>query len=278
MFYVLAGVNKREFPLLEKYNMNHILLSQLDNSWLKNILPLLTKKHHLIVDSWAFTAWTLWKVLDIDEYWKKCVKIWKEFGHRTNIYFVSLDVIPSKPWRRPTKSDIEESAQKSLNNYLYLEKHYKVKWMPVFHQHEDFKRLQKYIDHWVDYLWISPANDLRPKERLKWLQYTYHKYLIKTKVKTHWFWVSTILLVKNIPFYTYDSMSWKSWSIYNIFAKYKNYNFYSYSAKKYREKFWIDLSKLSNQEKIELNLREYAKMSKSMYSLHKARKTLYRLQ
>jgi len=275
MHYVLAWCDKKDFILAEKYNMKHILLSQLDKSWLKNMLPLLTKDHSIIIDSWAFTAWTMWKKLDIDEYWQRCVEIQKKFWHTTTIYFVSVDVIPSKPWRKPNKEDRETSAQESWNNYLYLEKTYKVKWMPVFHQHEDFKWLQKYIDYWVEYLGMSPANDLRPKDRLKWLQYCYHKYLLKTKVKTHWFWVSTMLLVKNIPFFSYDSMTRKSWCMYNRFVKYKNYDFQNYHAKTYREKFNIDIWKLTTHQKIELNLREYAKMSVSMNKLHRARKTLY---
>ena len=275
MHYVLAWCNKNDFILSEKYNMKHILLSQLDKSWLKNMLPLLTKDHSIIIDSWAFTVWTKWSVIDIDEYWKRCVDIQKQFWHKTTIYFVSLDVIPSRPWVKPTKQDREDSAKQSWENYLYLEKNYKVKWMPVFHQHEDFKWVEKYIDYWVEYLWISPANDLRPKERLKWLQYLYHNYLIKTKIKTHWFWVSTMLLVKNIPFFSYDSMSWKAGCMYNSFQKYINYDFKTYQAKHYREKFWIDLGKLTTQQKVELNLKEYAKMSHSMNKLHRARKTLY---
>ena len=120
MHYVLAWCNKNDFILSEKYNMKHILLSQLDKSWLKNMLPLLTKDHSIIIDSWAFTVWTKWSVIDIDEYWKRCVDIQKQFWHKTTIYFVSLDVIPSRPWVKPTKQDREDSAKQSWENFQFV--------------------------------------------------------------------------------------------------------------------------------------------------------------
>lgn len=148
--------------------------------------------------------------------------------------------------------------------------------MPVFHQYESFERLQKYIDDWVEYIGISPANDCKPKKRLIRLKHVYHKYLLHTKVKTHWFWVTTYSILKEIPFFSCDSTS-RLWGwTYNTFTNFSNGKLTTCTAKSMREKLKIDLWKMKLIDKRERNLRNIKLMEEYVNKLHKAKKIVYR--
>lgn len=268
MRYILAWMQNQYTSIARKYWFNHFLLSRIWGSKADKFAPWLQVNESLIVDSWAFSVWTVWQKIDIDKYWRYAVELNKT-NKGKEIYYVSLDVIPGSFWRKPTKEQREESAKQSYEQRHYLKDTYKVRWMPVFHQHEDFVRLQKYIDDGVDYLGISPANDCTPSERLKWLKRVFYKYLIKTKVKTHGFGVTTLSIIKEIPFYSCDSTSWMSSIKYNCFLYFDKGCLYNWQAKVARVKIGIDLAKLSDKEKIERNIRNVKKMEEYVNSIHK---------
>lgn len=161
------------------------------------------KTKNIIVDSGAFSAWTKKQHINIDKYIEFC----KSFKHRPeNIYFVNLDKIPGDFGRKPTKNEIEESAQIGWNNMLYMENH-GIKVIHVFHQHEDFKWLDKLVEH-QEYIGISPANDVTKQVRMLWLNKVFSR--IKASRKTHGFGATAKEIVLGYPWYSVDSTSWKS--------------------------------------------------------------------
>ena len=272
MRYVIAWAQANAMQLYRKYWFTNFLISQLDKSSIKSFLPLLWEWDSIIVDSWAFTVWTKWKLLDIDEYARFCMQLNQQYRKKLEIYYVNLDVIPWEFWRRPIKQEIEDSARESYERFHYLQKNYPIKWMPVFHQHERFEWLQKYIDEWVDYIGISPANDLPPVKRLAWLKVVFYKYLIPSgkKIRTHWFGITTYSVIKDIPFFSCDSTSWLSWVRFNNYARFNNWKWSSGSASVIRNKIGIDLAKLPDLKKWEYNLREISKMVDYVNALQKA--------
>lgn len=277
MRYVIAWAKQEAMHLYKKYWFTNFLITQLDKSSIRTFLPLLWKWDSIIVDSWAFSVWTKWKQLDIDEYARFCMELDRQYWKKLEIYYVNLDVIPWEFWRRPTITEIEDSARQSYERFHYLQKKYPIKRMPVFHQHEKFEWLQKYIDEWVDYIGISPANDLRPAERLRRLKQCFFKYLIPSwkKIRTHWFWITTYSVIKDIPFFSCDSTSRLSWWRFNSYFRFSNWKWESCNAQAIRKKLWIDLAKLPVLKKWEYNLREISKMIKYVNALQRVKNLDY---
>lgn len=158
----------------------------------------------LILDSGAFSVWSNGETIKLDDYKAFCLDVKKLLGGETNLKIVNLDVLPGKWGERPTEEQRENSAQQSWNNMLELEAE-GLKVINVFHQHEDFKWLEKLRNH-SDYIGISPANDVSMPEKLNWLNAVFKR--IKNSVKTHGFAVTAAAQVYNYPFYSVDSSSW----------------------------------------------------------------------
>ena len=263
--------------LYKKYWFHNFLLTQLDRNGISKFIPYMQKGDSLIVDSWAFSVWTRWLVLDMDEYGKYAVDLHNKRGDKVELYYVGVDVIPGKFGVKPTREQREESAKMSYENWKYMSDRYKVNWIPVFHQHEDFKWLMKYVNEWADYIGISPANDCKPKERLRWLYQVYFKYLLPSwkKIKTHGFWITTYSVIKEIPFFSCDSTSWLAGAIYNSFFRFSNGKASTLTASSFRKLTGVDYGKLSDYKKYEMNLREISKMIGYVNGLQKAKNLLY---
>lgn len=160
---------------------------------------------NLILDSGAFSVWTRNESIDIDAYAYFCERVKEEFP-LCNVYIVNLDVLPGRFGRRPSDQERENSASSGWKNMEYLESK-GLKVIPVFHQHEDFKWLDMMRKH-VDYIGISPANDVSMPEKLNWLNEVFGR--IKDTIKTHGFAVTSDEQLVRYPFFSVDSSSWTS--------------------------------------------------------------------
>ena len=160
----------------------------------------------IMLDSGAYTLWKKGGKVNIDEY---CDFIFK-YKDKVESY-VNLDVIPGKWSVKPTFQEIEEAARKSFENYTHMLKK-GLNPIPVFHQGEDFKWLERYIDISCEYIGISPANDSFTPQKVKWLDHVFNRitdcngYPI---VKTHGFGITTPKILFKYPWYSVDSITWK---------------------------------------------------------------------
>lgn len=120
----------------------------------------------MFMDSGAFSAWTKGEVINIDEYAAFCLKFQDDLE-----CIASLDVIPGAFGRIPTKAEVDRSAEKGFENYLYLlEKGLdKNKLLHIFHQGEDMFWLEEIIKT-CPYFGISPANDRTTEQKIQWLE------------------------------------------------------------------------------------------------------------
>jgi hypothetical protein len=169
------------------------------------------------MDSGAFSAWTKDKQVDLDAYIAFCKAV-KEISP-CETYFVNLDVIPGRYGRKPNSKEREESAERGWANYERM-RAAGLKVIHIFHQHEDFKWLEK-IKASSDYIGISPANDCSIKSRLGWLKKVYS--IVKQDVKTHIFGLTAFTILKEIPCYSADSSSWSMTSRYGTILQYKDF-------------------------------------------------------
>ena len=165
-------------------------------------------RNEIIVDSGAFTAWTLGRRIDLAEYVRFCFRVLENSSAR--VTFINLDVIPGRFRRPPTAQEREESAAVGWRNFETM----RAVGLPVihvFHQHEGFDWLRRIVDA-GGVVGISPANDVSVPERELWLRKVYHS--IGVGVRTHAFGVTTVSLMERFPFYSVDSTSWLAPSLY----------------------------------------------------------------
>ena len=155
---------------------------------------------NVIIDSGAFSVWNKGISIDIDEYLQFCLKQPKEWT------FINLDIIPKK---NATAKEIESCCQQGYENYIYLKKHLK-NVMPVYHQGEDFKWLHKFIET-EDYIGIGFGNDRHEKHRREFLAKVFN--ITKDNIKLHGLGYSSFEGLTLFPFYSVDSISYRSFNI-----------------------------------------------------------------
>ena len=174
-----------------------------------------------LLDSGVFSSWSKGDEVDIDAYSDDIHRIIDEgtFSH-----FVGCDVIPGEYGRIPTDTEVEASAKKGWENFLYMVEKKKVppnRLIHVFHQGERFfwlENLMKYHAALVKsgvkdglYIGISPANDRTSRQRILWLEECM-PYLTNedgsAKIRFHGFGATSTLFMHRYPWYTCDSTSW----------------------------------------------------------------------
>ena len=259
------------FKMLEEENVESVLSSyafikdpqKMINLW-GDFVP-----KNLILDSGAFSVWSNGKTVDIDSYALFCEGVKRLLPSEVNLYVVNLDVLPGKFGQRPTNEEREYSASQGFENMLYLESK-GLKVIHVFHQHEDFKWLDKMRNH-SDYIGISPANDCSMKEKLHWLNEVFG--LIKDTIKTHGFAVTSHEQLYRYPFYSVDSSSWTAPPRFGripIFMDDLTMKSIQYKDKENVVKYWdylkhIGIEKLGAdkyEDRVKLAIRSYQQLEK----------------
>ncbi len=161
---------------------------------------------HLILDSGAFSAWNLGVEVDLDDY----ARYVKENSESIDAV-INLDVIPATPGNMPTREDVEDAAARSWDNLIYLEEEHGIFAVPVFHQGEDSKWLQRMIDHGCPYIGISPANDRSTVAKMFWLDRVFAAICNADGipcVRTHSFGATSVKIAIAYPWYSVDSTTW----------------------------------------------------------------------
>lgn len=166
----------------------------------------------LFIDSGAFTAHTLGKELDVDEYINYVNSI-DEHIH----CFAQVDHIPGKFRQPKTKEELLEAPKLSWDNYLYMKDKVKSKHklLPIFHQGEGWQWLENMLeftdeDGHIQYIGISPANDVSTTVKEVFIEkcFSIIGKSSNPNVKTHAFGMTSLPLLEKYPFYSADSTGW----------------------------------------------------------------------
>ncbi len=166
------------------------------------------KRHNIrfMVDSGAFTAWTLGKEVKIDDY----IDFLNKHKDVIDINRVtSLDVIKwGEKGSIKTSQDYEEGVKAGYENWLYLKKK---GWntIPVFHQGENFVWLEKYLNE-AHIVGISQNKDLPYRDVDRWYYEVFYtiKKIGKLNIKTHAFGMTSPEMLRKYPFDSADSATW----------------------------------------------------------------------
>lgn len=166
----------------------------------------------LFIDSGAYSAHTVNKVLNVDEY--------IEFINSIDDYihcFAQVDHIPGKFRQPKTAQQLAEAPKLSWQNYIYMKDRVKSKHklLPIFHQGEDYKWLQNMLEYvdgdgHIQYIGISPANDLTTDKKKVFIGKCFDiiSNSSNPNVKTHAFGMTSLDVLEMYPFYSADSTSW----------------------------------------------------------------------
>ena len=97
----------------------------------------------LLLDSGAFSAWTIGKAVDVDEYAAWALDVVDRWPSEVRV--LNLDVIPGDPDRPPTQMEREASADESRQNADRLREH-GLDVIEVWHLHEPLGVLGDMLD------------------------------------------------------------------------------------------------------------------------------------
>ncbi len=157
------------------------------------------------LDSGAFSAWSRGTKIDIDEY----VAFIKANIDLIEVY-ACLDAIPGAPGRTATVSERIEAAETTWRNYLYMVNE-GLDPLPVFHYGEDFKYLERMLDHGCSYIGIGGLVGIPALNRRHWLDRVFTRITDDDGmpiIKTHGFGMTSVPLIFRYPWYSVDSTAW----------------------------------------------------------------------
>jgi hypothetical protein len=197
--------------------VSYVYPSQFDG-WIENLPQL--QEGAIILDSGAFSVWNKGKTIDLDAYIAYAHQALDRISKFPNqqMYIVNLDVIPGVAGRthslnRNRKQEnldlIEYAARQGYKNMKIMLQN-GIKPIHVFHQGEHWRWLDRMLHH-IDYIGISPANDLDSSARVSWME-TVFTYLHKQgmqEVKTHGFAVTNRKVLLRFPWESCDAASWR---------------------------------------------------------------------
>jgi hypothetical protein len=160
---------------------------------------------NLMLDSGVFSAWTRGTSLDVGEYIK-----YVKANERFFWSYVNMDVIPGSFGKARTRAEVEHSAKQSYENLCRM-KDAGLTPIPVYHQGESIKWLEKLLLDGEKYIGISTAKDLSLPEHVAWLDQVFTMITDpkgRPLVKTHGFGITRPNLMLRYPWFTCDSTTW----------------------------------------------------------------------
>ena len=167
----------------------------------------------IFIDSGAFTAWTKGKSINVDEY--------IEWINNNNDYiylYGQIDSIPGDIVKGATKEQVEEAAQKTWENYLYMRPKMKNPdgLLYTFHVGEPYEYLKQALE-WKDsdgklipYIALGGMVGKPRQVKEQFLDNCFEiiKNSSNPNVKVHAFGMTSFDLLEQYPITSADSTSW----------------------------------------------------------------------
>lgn len=199
--FQLENVNQTFEKLNEKCE---ILISRpyLVKHFKEKIWPNIYKNQRdfFLLDSGAFSSWKSGHPpSSIEDYIEVCKRVAKKIP---NTICINLDVIPATFGRKPTQLEIDQACKEGFDNFIKM-KEAELNVMPVFHQHDDWDYLDRYLEYDNPILGISPANDMTSNQRMGFLDRCFKT--VKLQQPCHGLAATAQPLLERYPFYSCDS-------------------------------------------------------------------------
>lgn len=197
VIFALGGNAEKQFAPRE-LKVRSFLVS----FYYKNLIEFLDNCPHcdyLLLDSGAFSAWTVGASINLDEYINWVHQIKKRFGSKIKrIECINLDVIPSED---KTPTALKKAYDDSMTN-LYKMMKAGLNPLPVHHQFEPWSILEDYSKDFK-FICLSPNKRVPIKDRATYLDNCFAR--IKANNLTHGLGVSKEDFIINYPWFSADS-------------------------------------------------------------------------
>lgn len=161
-----------------------------------------------MLDSGAYSVWSRGESLELQEYIDFCL------AHPEVDYYVNLDKIIGVKGdeRSKTPEAVAAASKESWNNYLTMIRVIpEEKVIPVFHRGDSFDWLERYMDFGCKYIGIGQSGQGNLESRTRWLN-RLKTFILgadgRPIVKTHGFAVTSMEMMKYLPWHSVDSSSW----------------------------------------------------------------------
>lgn len=149
------------------------------------------------LDSGAFSAWTLGKPINIDDY--------IDYVHR-NVDIIRVD----EGTLMFSVLDGIGDAKLTWENQAYMERK-GLRPLPCFHAGEDFAYLDWYVKNY-EYITLGGMVGASSDTLIKWLDIVWDKHLLdgagKPRIKVHGFGITAVPIMERYPWWSVDSSSW----------------------------------------------------------------------
>lgn len=158
-----------------------------------------------MVDSGAFSAWNKGEPeLSLREY-----TAYIKRNERHLFAYVNMDKIPGKFGVKRTQRDVELSAKQSYDNLQEMKSH-GLSPIPVFHQDEEFKWLERMLRDGESYIGLSSGKEMGDARRI-WLNRIFSMICDSRGVpliRVHGFGITKGSYLFTFPWASTDSTSW----------------------------------------------------------------------
>lgn len=161
------------------------------------------KRGKHMIDSGAFTSWSLGKPVDLAAYCDTCNWLLDTFSDCMDFTFVALDQIPGQKGRETTDEDRRTACTTSAANYDFMRKRVRGTIKPVFHTGDPDWLLHHYAD--AEYIGFGMSQALAEKDRVKWVQQAQRKAAGK---KLHGLAATGFSMLRAAPWHSVDSAAW----------------------------------------------------------------------
>lgn len=208
--FIAAGISRQVLTVPNDIRYPNILVAF---PYKKALTLLHYTPQRLILDSGAFSAWSIGESVDIDAYADWAAEVKETYA---DVLAVNLDVIPGEMGRTSTKKERVEGMRKSLKNADYLRSK-GLNVMEVFHQDEPETFLNDLLDRLPigGTLGISPRNDVAHPRRIAWQKAVLSKIMNKVKSpaaipRMHGLAVTSKDMLTAFPYFSVDSSTFSS--------------------------------------------------------------------
>ena len=211
----LAGSasSKKSVEGLIHISKSNVLFSYLDGKTATDKYQDIIKPKKLFVDSGAFTAWTKGKEIDVEEY----INWINERAEYIDLCG-QVDSIPGDRVKGATKEQVQEAAEKTWQNYLYMRDKMKNPdiLLYTFHVGEPYSYLEKALE-WTDengkyipYIALGGMVGKPMPIKTSFLDscFSVIKKSNNPNVKVHAFGMTSFSLLESYPITSADSTSW----------------------------------------------------------------------
>lgn len=211
-----VGPEKSNIMAVASEELGHnMLFSYFDRKAVDKYRDMVASHGKLFIDSGAFSAWTLGKVINVDEY----IKWINDRADYIDLYG-QVDVIPGdrNSGRLPTPEEVREAAQKTWENYLYMRPKMKKPegLLYTFHVGEPIEFLKQALE-WTDengnhipYIALGGMVGKTVEVRDRFLKQCFEaiEKSSNPNVKVHAFGMTDRNLLMKYPITSADSTSW----------------------------------------------------------------------